>query len=329
MKWRVRGAALSLLLATAPARAQPADARVAAAEDLFQRGKAFMLESRFADACPLLAESYRLDPAGGTLQNLAVCYESNGQWASAFARYEELRTVSKNATPPRADRVAIAEEHLAKVRDRVARIVVVAPADVASSATVEIDGVVYERAAWSSGVAVDPGTHRVNLRASGRRPFEKAIEVPPTGGEQRVVVPPLEKVVVAERAADSGRGVRLAGYVTGGAGLAVLAAGGVFGALTIVENERGKDQCRADGGSGAPASEFAADGRCFETLGAHTRANESKERAETFANVANVLVPLGLVAIGVGTFLVLTHRAPSAARALRLPSRGGILEGTF
>lgn len=326
--------------------------RAAAAEDLFQRGKSRMTEGNFTAACPLLAESYRLDPAGGTLQNLAICYESLGQWATAYARFQELRTLSKNAERPRPDRVKLAEEHIEKLTPRLTRIVVVMDGhDVrdAASEEVDVDGVTYQKASWSTGIAADPGSHELVVRARGKQPFRSTVQVPQTGGEQRVVVPALaEEPAGGSPIVDVGPGPRPSvsdepaaatrkrhtiGYVVGGVGFAALAAGAVFGVLTITTNSKAKDKCSRDTNPGANANDFDANGRCFVDSDAWKDSNATKDDARTFANVANVLVPVGVVAVGVGAWLALTKSSPSTSKGASIrvsPSLGGaLLEGTF
>jgi len=77
---RVLALALALAVTAAPlaARAQT----TGAAEMLFEEGRR-LLESRdVAAACAKFAESQRLEPAGGTLMNLAACHERAGKTAT-------------------------------------------------------------------------------------------------------------------------------------------------------------------------------------------------------------------------------------------------------
>ena len=158
--------------------AQPTSEREAQAEDLFQRGKERMAAHDPAKACALFSESYRLDSAGGTLQNLAVCYEDLGKWASAYARFEELRAMSRTATPPRPDRIALADARIAALRSRVSRIfVLLPPGSRASEMTVTIDGTAYTDVSLSEGVLVDPGEHQVEVSAPDRMPFAARVDV--------------------------------------------------------------------------------------------------------------------------------------------------------
>src|SRR5688572_24536755 len=87
---------VSLLAIASRAAAQPTDS-VAAAEQIFEQARAAFDRGDYATACPLFEASQKLDPALGTLLNMATCYEKAGQLASAWGRYREVLALATKA----------------------------------------------------------------------------------------------------------------------------------------------------------------------------------------------------------------------------------------
>lgn len=321
----------SILVAPVSAEAQSSPTSTVA-EDLFHRGKEKMYAKAFEEACPLLAESYRLAPAGGTLQNLAICYEETGKWASAYVSFQSLKAMS-SGDRPRPERVALAQEHLATLGPRVSRARVRLPRG-AQSVEVTIDGVRLSDAVLAAGIPVDPGKHELVAQASGRTPYKTTFEVPVAGKELDLVIPELAQskasstVNAPERTPN-----RVPAYVVGGLGVGFLAASGVFGILTLQANSKGKDLCTASGNAIAARGDFSASGRCLEGSPALASANEEKDKARTYGTVSGVLAPIGLVGVALGVYWLTRSpraEAPNKASIRVSPTLGGgLIEGTF
>jgi len=79
---------------------------------------------------PKLAESHRLDPAGGTVLLLGLCYEQQGRLASAWAALRSARAMARKTG--RKDRSDVADEHLNAIEPRLGCVTVT----VASGASV-------------------------------------------------------------------------------------------------------------------------------------------------------------------------------------------------
>jgi hypothetical protein len=260
------GSCLLVACAVAPlAHAGPAEDK-AAAQSLFDTAKKLLAAGSYAEACPKLEESERLDPAIGTLFKLADCYEHIGRTASAWTMFLDVQAKAHAAN--QADREKVAKERATALEPKLTRLVVnVTGADRARDIEVKRDGAVINKPVWGVPMPVDPGQHRVSASSPGKRPFESAIDARGEGKTVTVTVPDLEApravdtppvpTVVAPPTTtstptatpaptatgskpppvridntDVSRGMssqRVAGLVIGGVGIAGIAVGTVFG----------------------------------------------------------------------------------------------------
>lgn len=142
-----------------------------AAAELFDRGTQHMDGKRYAQACPLLAESYRLDPQLGALFTLADCEAKRGRIATALARYEEYLTLYAKLPPAKkarqGDRESIARVQVKALTAEVPHLVLLLPVVTAVETVVKLDGVVVAAASLGSDLPVDPGYHWITTQSPG------------------------------------------------------------------------------------------------------------------------------------------------------------------
>src|SRR5688572_23278938 len=122
------------------------------AQSLFDQARTLLEKRDYAHACPMFAESQRLDPGGGTLLNLALCHEAEGKLASAHLELGEA--LSQADREGRADRAAIAKEHLAAVAPRVPKLTLLPPKSPPPGLVIELDGVAVSSATLGLSVMV-------------------------------------------------------------------------------------------------------------------------------------------------------------------------------
>src|SRR6478752_6509904 len=102
------------------ALAQTSASDKAAAEALFDQGVRLMKQNSFAEACPKLEESERIDPAVGTLLYLGECYERAGKTASAWATFREAASLANNMN--QGDRARVAGSRAQDLEPRLSRL---------------------------------------------------------------------------------------------------------------------------------------------------------------------------------------------------------------
>ena len=202
MRLRAATARLTALCLVAYARSALADA--SESERLFAEGRALMLERRFDEACPKIAESQRLEPHVGTLLNLAACHESQGKIGSAWVEYQKALTAAR--TEGQVDRARLAEQRIAAIEPRVPWVRLSLRTSRADL-VVTLDGGELAPVALGKEMPVDPGEHVASATVNGERVFEEHVEL--REGERRTVLveltepsgvgeptPPTPKLVV-------------------------------------------------------------------------------------------------------------------------------------
>jgi serine/threonine-protein kinase len=291
----------------------------AAAEGLFDQGRAAMQEGDFAKACGLLERSQHIDAAVGTLLYLAECYEKSGRTASAWATFREASDAAAAAREPQRARTG--RERAQRLEPLLSRLTVqVAPE------TQHLQGLTVDRrdkaiqpALFNVAVPTDPGEYTITVSAPGHEPWSGTVTVPERGGRVSINVPALRKsepdkgamattptppaagavgpdkpagaadapaTMSVSTTPDESRasGQRTMGIILGAAGVVGVGVGTFFGLRAFSKNGELEDCTTCTDAQGAPLL----------------------EDAKSAATAANIAFSVGLVALAGGVVLYLT-----------------------
>ena len=276
-----------------PSRADPTAEDKALAAMLFKEARELLEHDEIDKACRKFQESQRIDPSGGTLLNLAACFEKQGRIASAWAEFNEALAWARR--DDRGDRVQYAYEQMKALEPRLSFVIV----DATSSAhlagfEVRRNGTVVQRAAWGSRIPVDPGKHTIEATSQGYQPWRSEIVVQGQASEVRVVIPPLTAAPApkptpvsapAEPAqpaptASQSSSVPWPAYALAGVGIVGIGVGSYFGLRAFSKNDEADKQCPG--------------GTCSD------EGLELTDEAGTAADVSTVAFAVGAVALGAG-----------------------------
>ena len=275
MKRRVLPILLVLLAPTVAFADPPRDP--AAAQTLFYDARNLMTAGKYAEACPKLEESLRLDSGLGTQFNLAECNEHLGKIATAWAGFLEVAGQAKIAN--QAEREKLARKRALALEPRLPKLVVEVPGAAATPGLeVKRDGIVIGAAAWGSAIPVDSGAHRIVVSAPGKL-WETTAQAS-EGKTARVVVPrdlpaapagaPIAAATIGPQPAaseavstttaaqvpngdfpppvveNSGGTQRAFGWVVAGVGVVGLGIGAGFGVSSITKRDESRSHCAVD-----------------------------------------------------------------------------------
>jgi hypothetical protein len=310
----------ALFAIAAPARAQDS----ATAQALFEQGKSLMAAGNYADACPKLEESQRLDPGGGTLLAMGLCYEGWGKTATAWADFNlALSQARKDARP---ERERAAEDHIHALEPKLSKLTITAPQP-PPGLQVTRDGTALGDAEWGTALPVDPGQHVIEATAPGKKTWNTKIDVEGPGSTTEVTIPALEDAPAPPPApaaggseststapatppqpesapASDGSTQRIVGLVLGGAGVVGIGLGSFFGAQSFSHWSDAKNACP---NAACPSASAATTG------------NSAANDAKTAADVSTVAFIAGGAALAAGAIIFFTAPSgPPKAGSLRL-----------
>jgi hypothetical protein len=294
------------------ALAQPSDS-VAAAEQLFEQARQLFDQGDYVAACPRFEASLKLDPALGTLLNLATCYEKLGKTASAWGHYREVIALATKAGD--TVRIQIARERTKALEPTLPKLTIHPPNKPIAGLVVTRDDAQLEAAELGVAFYVDPGEHVISASAPDRKPWSdhvtigdgetKEIELPDLALAPHATAPAGGVTTIIREDVDPGRGTRVFGLTLGGAGLAAVITGVGIGFAA-----------RASWNSAF------SDGLCDRGTYLCTPAGQDlADTARTRALIANIVGGAGVALIAAGTVLYFT--APHHTDLGVTPTPGG------
>lgn len=301
-------------LAAHPTWAAPDDAEEAeepSIEQQFEEARKLFADEEYQAALPLFRQVLERTGSPNARLYLARCLKQLGQIAEA---YEEMAETVRDATEKAKteDKYAptrnVAAVHLATLEPLVGKLVV-ALSESASGATVTMDGEALEPDRIGAQITLKAGTVTIAASAPGKLPWEQDVEIP--GGGTKTVTVSLKSATTSPPPPTdgdtTGGGVRIAGYVVAGVGVAGIVVMAVTGAMAQGKVDTLEEEC---GGV-----------RCADLSYA-----EVVDDARTLQTVANVSLVVGIAGIVAGTAMIV-FGGPTETHAawLDVSPGGGVL----
>jgi hypothetical protein len=271
------------------------------ADTLYKEAVELFKSGNVKGACAKLDESFNLDPKTQTLFSLAKCRQREGRVATAWLQFNEL--IKRGEREGDAAKLAEYKAKAAEV-DRLVPRATLKLENRPEVTEVRLDGKPIPRAEWSAPVPMDPGDHVFHFAGTGKLETEKHVTVRESE-TLTIEIDPLQDAGGAGGAGGAGAGGAVStkdgssptlGYILGGVGIAGLAVGTITGIVAINNKSTADDLFdRRDPGF-----------------------KDKDDAASSMALVSTISFVVGIIGVGAGTYLVLTHDSKKSAQA---PSR--------
>lgn len=301
----------------------------AGAQALFNKALDLLSKEQWDQACPMFDASFKLDPSVGALINMGRCAEHANQPATAWAIYTRARSLNRE-TPGdkrRKDIDSFLDDAFARVEPLMAYLTITVKAP-PQGLEVSRDGTVIPIQSLGTAIPVDPGHHKITLRAPGYKLVEPELDLSP--GEKREITLELEADPSApkpdspkpdnpkpdnprpDNAADkpSETPVQLiAGITVAGVGVLGLVASAVTGGLAAGERSTIDDLIE----SGDCTEDEAAGTLDCTNADARTRATDASSAGSTLATASTITLFAGGAILITGVIVAVTGIPASSA----------------
>lgn len=304
MRWVARVLAVIVLCgALLPAGVVHAD-DVEDAQALYVKAREAYDALDYNTAYTLFNESQRLDPAPGTVLNLALSSDRLGRLTEASRLVNEVL----EALDEDDERRPVAEKLRADLDDRMPLLTI----EPGAEATVLLDGALVPREKLGTAIPLDPGSHELVIRAAGHQDNQQTLTV---GEHERPTIrvvpgPPLEAPQVIPEPPDVVPAGTpwwgILGWSVAGAGVASLGVTAVMAGLIV-------------------SRDTTVNAHCSPLRVCDDIAFAAAEEGKTFSNVGTATFIAGVVAIAGGLTLAIPSLIGDSEIAVTPVAGGGVV----
>ncbi|MFZ5894531.1 MAG: hypothetical protein ACOY0T_25940 [Myxococcota bacterium] len=337
------GLALAFGMSASIAHAEPTPTELAVARRLFEDAVRFERESRWELAASKLKDAIAVKDTPGLRFHLAHCEDKLGHLVEAMIHYDHARElIASGVKAP--DVEELLEPARKNLEQRLPTLLLVVPAEV-PNVQVELDGRVMARSIIGRPAPVDPGVHKILVRAPGHTDYVEEVSI--LEGEKRRISIDLEPLPQAGRpilvtsqaprdsASSSSSRVSARTVVLVGETAVTLAALGVGVGFLVAKSGAADRVRRAQGAVDTALANSDATACTDPRTPAVTQACSELDDAANRYDTARQISTFGLIGASVGaaatllTF-VLWPSSPTTAHAYATPQSAFLgLSGRF
>ncbi len=247
----VRFSSPAIFLLAGAAWAQDGGSAIKDASDIvFNEGVELASKKEYAKAAERFRKAIALRDTLGARIELAKCYDELGKVASALEQWRYVQTeAAKEPDNPKAQRrKKLASEAIPALEPRLSTIVLEVPESLGKMTgfLIKLDKEPVAAVHWGQTIPADVGDHALEVMALDQVPWRKTLRVNAEKETVRIRIDPPWTTMTESNGGGSwdhtsSSGLRIAGGIGIGLGLAGLGIGGLFGGLAIARNNASND----------------------------------------------------------------------------------------